>query len=104
MPPAACSVAIVAPNYEFGHAAADDFKKLLLAKRPDVQFVAEQYPTQGKIDAGATIEALAAAHPDGVFNAIFGPDLVRLVRERDDRKFFEGKTVVSSVRFSRRSR
>jgi branched-chain amino acid transport system substrate-binding protein len=87
--------AVVAPNYEFGHSAADDFKKLLLAKRPDVKFVAEQYPTLGKINAGATIEALAAAHPQGLFNATFGPDLVRLVREGNDRGFLKGLTVVS---------
>ncbi len=87
--------AIVAPNYEFGHSAADDFKKLLLAKRPDVTFVAEQYPSLGKIDAGATIEALSASHPQGLFNATFGPDLVRFIREGDDRDFFSGLAVVS---------
>jgi branched-chain amino acid transport system substrate-binding protein len=89
--------AIIAPNYEFGHSAAEDFKKLLLAKRPDVEFVAEQFPAQSKIDAGATIQALAAANPDAVFNAMVLPDLVRLVREGNDRGFFEGKAVVSMM-------
>jgi branched-chain amino acid transport system substrate-binding protein len=87
--------AIVAPNYEFGHSVADTFKKLLSAKRPDVQFVAEQYPTLGKIDAGAIVQVLAAARPDAVFNATFGPDLIRFVREANDRGFFTGKSVVS---------
>lgn len=87
--------AIVAPNYEFGHSVAATFKKLLLAKRPDVKFVAEQYPTLGKIDAGATIQALAAAQPDALFNATFGPDLIRFVREANDRDFLTGKSVVS---------
>jgi branched-chain amino acid transport system substrate-binding protein len=87
--------AIIAPNYEFGHTVANDFKKLLKAKRPDVQFVAEQYPTQGKIDAGATIQAIEPSHPDAIFNAMVGPDLVRLVREGDDRGFFKGKSVAS---------
>jgi branched-chain amino acid transport system substrate-binding protein len=86
---------IVAPNYEFGHSVADTFKKLLSAKRPDVQFVAEQYPTLGKIDAGAIVQVLAAARPDAVFNATFGPDLIRFVREANDRGFFTGKSVVS---------
>jgi branched-chain amino acid transport system substrate-binding protein len=87
--------AIVAPNYEFGHSVADTFKALLTKRRPDVQFVAEQYPTLGKIDAGATLQVLEAAKPEGVLNATFGPDLVRLVREGNDRDFFKGKTVVS---------
>jgi branched-chain amino acid transport system substrate-binding protein len=87
--------AIVAPNYEFGHSVADTFKKLLSAKRPDVQFVSEQYPTLGKIDAGAIVQVLAAARPDAVFNATFGPDLIRFVREANDRGFFTGKSVVS---------
>ncbi len=87
--------AIIAPNYEFGHSVSDTFKRLLLKRRPDVQFVAEQYPTQGKIDAGATIQALQAARPDAVFNATVGPDLVRLVREGNDRDFFKGKLVAS---------
>jgi branched-chain amino acid transport system substrate-binding protein len=87
--------ATIAPNYEFGHAVVDAFKKLLSAKRPDVQWVAEQFPTQSKIDAGATIQAIAAAKPDAIFNATVLPDLVRLVREGNDRDFFKDKTVVS---------
>lgn len=87
--------AIIAPNYEFGHSVSNTFKQLLSKQRPDVQFVAEQYPTQGKIDAGATIQALQAARPDAVFNATVGPDLVRLVREGNDREFFKGKVVAS---------
>jgi branched-chain amino acid transport system substrate-binding protein len=87
--------AIVAPNYEFGHSIADDFKKLLLAKRPEVKFVVEQYPTQNKIDAGAVVQALAAANPQAIFSAEVGPDLARFVREGDDRGFFKGKSVFS---------
>jgi len=87
--------AVIAPNYEFGHSVADTFKALLSKKRPDVQFVAEQYTTLGKIDAGAALQVLEAAKPDALFNATFGPDLVRLVREGNDRGFFKGKSVVS---------
>ena len=87
--------AIVAPNYEFGQSFATTFKQLLSQRRPDVQFVAEQYPALGKIDAGATLQALAAARPEALLNATFGPDLVRLVRDGNDREFFKGKSVVS---------
>jgi branched-chain amino acid transport system substrate-binding protein len=87
--------AILAPNFEFGHSATDTFKKLLSEKRPDVEWVAEQYPALGKLDAGPTIEALAVAKPEALFNATFGADLVRFVREADDRKFLPGLTVAS---------
>ena len=35
-----------------------------LEAQPDVEFVAEQYPTLGKIDAGAALQALDAAKPE----------------------------------------
>src|SRR6202142_4615343 len=53
-----------APNYEYGQSAVAVFKQLLSAKRPDIQWVGEQWPTQGKIDAGAVTQALAKTEPD----------------------------------------
>src|SRR5487761_2369231 len=67
--------ATIAPNYEYGQSAVSVFKKLLSAKRPDIQWVAEQWPPQGKIDAGAVLEAIDAAKPDAILNVEFGPDL-----------------------------
>src|SRR6185295_12053405 len=48
--------AIVYPNYEYGQSATDSFKKLLKAAQPEVEFVAEQAPPLGKIDAGAVVQ------------------------------------------------
>jgi branched-chain amino acid transport system substrate-binding protein len=87
--------AIIAPNYEFGHSASDSFKALLKKARPDVEFVAEQYPPLGRIDAAAVVQVIAAAKPEALFNATFGPDLVRLVREGDNRDLFKDLSVVS---------
>jgi branched-chain amino acid transport system substrate-binding protein len=87
--------AIIAPNYEFGHSASDSFKALLKKARPDVEFVAEQYPSLGRIDAAAVVQVIAAAKPEALFNATFGPDLVRLVREGDNRDLFKDLSVVS---------
>jgi branched-chain amino acid transport system substrate-binding protein len=89
--------ATVAPNYEYGTSYIARFKQHLQALRPDVTFVAEQWPALGKIDPGPTIDALLAAHPDAIFNAEFGTDLVRLVREANTRGAFTGKTVVSTL-------
>jgi len=85
----------VAPNYEYGTSAVKWFKALLSEKRPDVRFVAEQWPALGKIDAGATVAALADAKPDAILNVTFGPDLTNFVRQGNTRGLFEGRSVVS---------
>jgi branched-chain amino acid transport system substrate-binding protein len=87
--------ATVAPNYEYGTSAVADFQKLLSAKRADVEWVADQLPALGKIDAGATVEALAQAKPDAIFSALFGGDLAKFVREGEARGLFKDRAVVS---------
>jgi len=87
--------ATIAPNYEYGQSAVADFKRLLSAKRPDIQWVGEQWPPQGKIDAGAVAEAIAKTEPDAIFNVTFGADLVKLVREGETRGLFKDRAVVS---------
>ena len=87
--------ATIAPNYEYGQSAVANFKALLKAKRPDVEFVSEQWPAQGKIDAGSTLTAIMAAKPDAIFNVTFGADLARLVREGNQRNVFPKTPVVS---------
>jgi branched-chain amino acid transport system substrate-binding protein len=89
--------AVVAPNYEYGQSAVKWFKELLAEKRPDVEFVAEQFPALGRIDAGATVQALEAANPDAIFNVTFGADLSNFVRQGNTRGLFEGRSVVSML-------
>jgi branched-chain amino acid transport system substrate-binding protein len=85
--------AIVYPNYEYGQSATDSFKKLLKAAQPDVEFVAEQAPPLGKIDAGAVVQALADAKPDAIFSSLFAADLQKFVREGNTRGLFANRTV-----------
>jgi branched-chain amino acid transport system substrate-binding protein len=85
--------AIVYPNYEYGTSATAAFKKLLKEKQPDVEFVAEQAPPLGKIDAGAVAQALADAKPDAIFSSLFGADLAKFVREGQQRGLFKGVEV-----------
>ncbi|MEI6382458.1 MAG: ABC transporter substrate-binding protein [Betaproteobacteria bacterium] len=87
--------AIVYPNYEYGQSAAATFKQLLKAAQPDVEFVAEQAPALGKVDAGSVTQALADAKPDAFFNVLFGTDLAKFVREGNNRDLFKGREVVS---------
>ncbi len=87
--------ALVAPNYEYGQSAVRWFKELLSAVRPDVEYVAEQFPALGRIDAGATVQALAASNPEAIFNVTFGADLTNFVRQGATRGLFEKRAVVS---------
>jgi len=87
--------ATIAPNYEYGQSAVGVFKKLMSEKRPDIQWVDEQWPPFNKIDAGPVVQALAAANPEAILNVTFGADLVKFVREGSTRGLFKGKTVIS---------
>jgi branched-chain amino acid transport system substrate-binding protein len=87
--------ALVYPNFEYGQSAAENFKALLKKAQPDVEFVTEQAPPLGKVDAGAVAQAVDDAKPDAIFNVLFGPDLTKFVREGNTRGTFKNRTVVS---------
>jgi branched-chain amino acid transport system substrate-binding protein len=89
--------ATIAPNYEFGQSAVANFESELKRLRPDVEFVSEQWPPLGKMDAGAMVQAVASSKPEAIFNATFGSDLVKLVREGDLRGLFKDRTIVSML-------
>jgi branched-chain amino acid transport system substrate-binding protein len=85
--------AIVYPNYEYGQSATASFKKLLAQAQPGVEFVAEQAPALGKVDAGAVVQALAEAKPDAIFSSLFAADLQKFVREGNTRGLFKNTVV-----------
>jgi branched-chain amino acid transport system substrate-binding protein len=89
--------ALVYPNYEFGTAAASAFKTMLKARQPDVEFVTEQAPPFGKVDAGSVVQALVDSKPDALFNALFGADLAKFIREGTTRSFFGEQLPVLSI-------
>ena len=87
--------ALVYPNFEYGQSAAENFKMLMKKAQPDVEFVTEQAPPLGKIDAGAVAQAIDDAKPDAIFNVLFGADLAKFVREGNTRGVFKDRFVVS---------
>jgi branched-chain amino acid transport system substrate-binding protein len=87
--------AIVYPNFEYGQSAAENFKTMLKKAQPDVEFVTEQAPPLGKIDAGAVAQAIDDAKPDAIFSALFGGDLTKFVREGNTRGVFKNRPVIS---------
>ncbi|MBO22948.1 MAG: ABC transporter substrate-binding protein [Rhodospirillaceae bacterium] len=87
--------ATVAPNYEYGQSAVKAFQDVLTGLRPDVEFVEKQWPALFKLDAGATVQALAKAKPDAIYNVTFSIDLAKFVREGQLRGLFKDREVVS---------
>src|SRR5258707_1771381 len=77
--------AIVYPNYEYGQSAPASFKNLMSKAHPGAQFIAEQAPALGKIEAGAVVQALIEAKPDAIFNSLLAADLYTFVREAHSR-------------------
>ncbi|GGG74488.1 twin-arginine translocation pathway signal protein [Salipiger pallidus] len=89
----AVTYATIAPNYAYGQDAVAAFKENLTRLKPDVEFVAEQWPALFNIDAGAEVQAIERAKPDAIYNVTFGTDLAKLVREGGDRGLFDGRDV-----------
>ncbi len=87
--------ASIAPNYEYGKSAVSAFRQIMSQKREDLHWVAEQWPTLNKIDAGPAVQAIAQARPEAIFNVTFGADLSQFVREGETRGLFQGREVVS---------
>ena len=87
--------ALVYPNFEYGQSAVAALKSMLSAKQPGVEFVTEQATPLGKIDAGAVVQAVDDAKPDGIFNVLFGADLAKFVREGNTRGVFKDRFVAS---------
>ena len=87
--------ALVYPNFEYGQSSAENFKTLMRKAQPDIEFVTEQAPPLGKVDAGPVVQALADAKPDAIFNVLFGPDLAKFVREGTTRGLFKDRFVAS---------
>src|SRR5258705_5244046 len=85
--------AIVYPNYEYGQSATASFKKLMSQAQPGVEFIAEQAPPLGRIDAGAVVQALLDAKPDAIFSSLFAVDLQKFVREGNTRGLFKNTPV-----------
>jgi len=87
--------ALVYPNFEYGQSSAENFKALMRKAQPDIEFVADQAPPLGKVDAGPVAQALDDAKPDAIFNVLFGPDLTKFVREGNTRGLFKDRFVAS---------
>ncbi|HVL71814.1 MAG TPA: ABC transporter substrate-binding protein [Beijerinckiaceae bacterium] len=90
-------VAIINPDYAFGHDAGAIFKAALKAFKPDVEIVAELYPKLGTPNFQTEISRIVAARPDVVFSNLWGADLENFVRQALPRGLFTQSQVVLAL-------
>lgn len=103
--PDARRIAIINPDYAFGHDAGAIVKATLEAIAPDVEVVAELYPRLGSATFQTEISRLSAARPDAIFSNLWGADLENFVRQAQPRGLFDqsqmilalGETVLESL-------
>ncbi len=87
--------ALISPNFAYGRLVAKKFKERLKKLRPDVVFVAERFPTVGKINAAGEIMSLIKEKPEAIFSGLFASDFTAFVRAGNQRNFFDDKIIVA---------
>jgi branched-chain amino acid transport system substrate-binding protein len=70
---------LINQDYAFGHAVADDFKKVITKEIPDVKIVGEDYAPFGQKDFGPYISKILASGAEIIFTGNFGVDLQNLM-------------------------
>lgn len=80
---------VIAPDYEYGYISWTIFREQLTRLRSDVEFVGEAWPESLEHDYGSYIEAVQQARPDGVYNLLFGGDLVAFMKQAKGIALFE---------------
>ena len=86
--------AVIGPNYEYGHRAWETFWARLKELKPDVQVVAEHWPTLGQIEPSGYVTALLSEKPDAIYVSLFGSDWIAFVREAGKRGLFQRASFV----------
>lgn len=75
------TVATFAPDYSFGHDTVSGFLQALNALHVNYKLVAQQFPPLQATSISTYLSSIVAAHPDYLFNAQFGGDLVTFTKQ-----------------------
>jgi len=68
-------------DYAFGHAVADDFKKVITKEIPSVKIVGEDFAPIGTKDFGPYISKILASGAEIIFTGNYGVDLENLIKQ-----------------------
>ena len=68
-------------DYAFGHAVADDFKKVMAKEIPDLKILGVDFAPIGHKDFGPFISKIIASGAEIVYTGNFGVDLANLIKQ-----------------------
>ena len=68
-------------DYAFGHAVADDFKKVMQKEIPDLKIVGEDFAPIGHKDFGPYISKILASGAEIIYTGNYGVDLANLIKQ-----------------------
>lgn len=81
--------AVLAPDYEFGHAQSDSFIAKLEELDPEAEIVKKLYPPLGEKDFNSYIRSILASNPDAIYTAIFAGDIIAFTKQAKSQGLFE---------------
>lgn len=94
------SIATFAPNYSFGTDTVAAFVQALKDLHVNFKLVKQEFPPLGATDISSYLAAITAAHPQYVFNAQFGGDLVTFTKQAQSYGLFSQTKVIAMYDYS----
>ena len=89
------TIGTFAPNYSFGTSTVAGFIQALKDLHVNYKLVNQQFPPLEATNIAPYLSALVAAHPQYVFNAQFGGDLVTFSKQAAQYGFFKHTKVIA---------
>jgi len=68
-------------DYAFGHAVADDFKKVMQKEIPDLKILGDDFAPMGHKDFGPYISKIIASGAEVIYTGDYGIDLQNLIKQ-----------------------
>jgi branched-chain amino acid transport system substrate-binding protein len=89
------TIATFAPDYSFGHDTVNGFVAALKRLHVNYRMVAQEYPPLAATSISSYLSAIVNAHPQYVFNAQFGGDLVNFTQQANSFGLFSKTKVIA---------
>jgi branched-chain amino acid transport system substrate-binding protein len=89
------TIATFAPDYSYGHDTVSGFLKALKALHVNYKLVGQQFPPLQAKNIDPYLSKLVSAHPQYLFNAQYGGDLVTFTKQAEGFNLFKKTKVIS---------
>lgn len=89
------TIGTISPDYSFGHATVSGFLQALQQLHVNYHLVVQQWPPLAATNIAPYLAAVTAAHPQYVFNAQFGGDLVNFTQQANQFGFFKNTKLIA---------